>query len=35
MAIQIELPHEGETVTEGIIGKRLKSVGDTVEKNEP
>ena len=35
MAIQIELPHVGESVTEGIIGKWLKSVGDTVEKYEP
>ncbi len=31
----IELPHVGESVTEGIIGKWLKQPGDTVEKYEP
>ena len=32
MSIQIELPHVGESVTEGVIGKWLKNIGDTVEK---
>jgi len=31
----IELPHVGESVTEGIIGKWLKQPGDTIEKYEP
>ena len=35
MSIQIELPHVGESVTEGVIGKWLKNIGDTVEKYEP
>lgn len=34
MAI-INLPHVGETVVEGIIGKWLKKPGDRVEKYEP
>ena len=33
--MKIELPHVGESVTEGIIGRWLKSVGDTVEKYDP
>ena len=33
--MKIELPHVGESVTEGIIGKWLKSVGDSVEKYDP
>ena len=33
--MKIELPQVGESVTEGIIGKWLKQVGDTVEKYEP
>ena len=31
----IELPHVGESVTEGVIGKWLKSVGDRVERYDP
>ena len=31
----IELPHVGESVTEGVIGKWLKSVGDHVERYDP
>ena len=30
--MKVELPHVGESVTEGIIGKWLKKVGDRVEK---
>ena len=33
--MRIELPHVGESVTEGVIGKWLKQVGDTVEKYDP
>ena len=32
MAVKINLPQVGESVTEGIIGKWLKQVGDTVGK---
>lgn len=32
MAIKINLPQVGESVTEGVIGKWLKKVGDKVEK---
>jgi 2-oxoisovalerate dehydrogenase E2 component (dihydrolipoyl transacylase) len=32
MAIKINLPQVGESVTEGVIGKWLKKVGDNVEK---
>ena len=35
MPITIELPHVGESVTEGIIGKWLKQVGDYVDKYDP
>ena len=35
MAITIELPHVGESVVEGIIGKWLKKPGDRVEKYDP
>ncbi len=31
----IELPQVGESVTEGVIGKWLKSVGDRVERYDP
>lgn len=31
----IDLPQVGESVTQGVIGKWLKSAGDTVEKYEP
>ena len=31
----IALPHVGESVTEGVIGKWLKSVGDRVERYDP
>ncbi len=33
--MRIELPHVGESVTEGVIGKWLKKVGDSVEKYDP
>ena len=35
MALTIELPHVGESVIEGTIGKWLKQPGDTVERYEP
>ncbi|MDA1279558.1 MAG: dihydrolipoamide acetyltransferase family protein [Chloroflexi bacterium] len=35
MTLNIELPHVGESVTEAVIGKWLKSPGDAVEKYEP
>jgi len=35
MAFNIELPHVGESVTEAVIGKWLKSPGDQVEKYDP
>ena len=33
--MKIELPHVGESVTEGIIGQWLVKVGDSVEKYDP
>ena len=33
--VRIELPQVGESVTEGVIGKWLKRVGDSVEKYDP
>ena len=33
--MNIELPHVGESITEGIIGKWLVSAGDTVNKYDP
>ena len=33
--MRIELPQVGESVTEGMIGKWLKSIGDRVEKYDP
>ena len=33
--MRIELPQVGESVTEGVIGKWLKEVGDRVEKYDP
>ena len=35
MAFNVELPHVGESVTEAVIGKWLKSPGDHVEKYDP
>ena len=35
MAITIELPHVGESVVEGTIGKWLKQPGDTIRRFEP
>ncbi len=35
MAVTIELPHVGESVVEGTIGKWLKQPGDAVERYEP
>ena len=35
MAITIELPHVGESVVEGIIGKWLKAPGDKVQRYDP
>ena len=33
--MKIELPHVGESVTEGILGKWLKNVGDSVQEYDP
>ena len=33
--MRIELPQVGESVTEGVIGKWLRQVGDSVEKYDP
>ena len=35
MSITIELPHVGESVVEGTIGKWLKQPGDKVKRYEP
>ncbi len=35
MAFSVEMPELGESVTEGTITQWLKSVGDTVEVDEP
>lgn len=35
MALNVELPHVGESVTEAVIGKWLKQQGDKVEKYDP
>ena len=35
MSVMIELPHVGESVVEGTIGKWLKQPGDTVKRYEP
>ena len=35
MAVMVELPHVGESVVEGTIGKWLKQPGDTVRRYEP
>ena len=35
MSITIELPHVGESVVEGTIGKWLKKPGDKVKRYEP
>ena len=35
MTVLIELPHVGESVVEGTIGKWLKKPGDTVKRYEP
>ena len=35
MPITIELPHVGESVVEGTIGKWLKQPGDTIRRFEP
>jgi 2-oxoisovalerate dehydrogenase E2 component (dihydrolipoyl transacylase) len=35
MNFQIQMPHVGESVTEAVIGKWLKSPGDRVEKFDP
>lgn len=35
MAYEIVLPHVGESVTEAVISKWLKSPGDSIEKYEP
>ena len=35
MAVTVELPHVGESVVEGTIGKWLKQPGDTVRRYEP
>ena len=35
MSVTIELPHVGESVVEGTIGKWLKHPGDSVKRYEP
>ena len=35
MAFEVQLPHVGESVTEAVIGKWLKSPGDVIEKYDP
>ena len=35
MALIIELPHVGESVVEGTIGKWLKKPGDQIERYDP
>ena len=35
MPLVIELPHVGESIVEGTIGKWLKQPGDQVERYEP
>jgi 2-oxoglutarate dehydrogenase E2 component (dihydrolipoamide succinyltransferase) len=35
MSIEVVMPQMGESITEGTVSKWLKSVGDTVEKDEP
>ncbi len=35
MSYKVEMPHVGESVTEAVIGKWLKQVGDRVEKYDP
>ena len=35
MSITIELPHVGESVVEGTIGKWLKKPGETIKRYEP
>ena len=35
MAVTIELPHVGESIVEGTIGKWLKQPGDSVKRYEP
>src|SRR3954452_22983863 len=35
MATSIAMPQLGESVTEGTIGRWLKSIGERVEKDEP
>src|SRR6266571_414603 len=35
MAIKIIMPQLGESVSEGVVGRWLKQVGDRVERDEP
>ena len=35
LAVTVELPHVGESVVEGTIGKWLKQPGETVRRYEP
>ena len=35
MPVTIELPHVGESVVEGTIGKWLKDPGETIKRFEP
>src|SRR5207248_3466048 len=35
MAIKIVMPQLGESVSEGVVGRWLKRVGDRVERDEP
>lgn len=35
MSLEVVMPQMGESITEGTVSKWLKSVGDTIEKDEP
>ena len=35
MSVEVVMPQMGESITEGTVSKWLKSVGDTIEKDEP
>ena len=34
MSVEVVMPQMGESITEGTISKWLKSVGDSIEKDE-
>jgi len=35
MSVEVVMPQMGESITEGTVSKWLKSIGDTIEKDEP